>query len=284
MDTLLQNADTAMYHAKEEGKNRFAFFSQHMNTAVRESLYLGTSLRMALENDELEVLYQPIVNLASGAITDAEALVRWNHPTQGVILPDQFVPPAEEYGLIVPLGMWVLERACRDIVHWRAKKLPHFRLAVNVAGPQLKEHTFLESFMKIIQDAGLNPVDIGLEMTESVMIGDADVNLAIFQQLKDVGFHIMVDDFGAGGSPLGYLKQASIDTLKMHRSFINDLDTDPDAEVLVSAIIGLAHNLRLKVVAEGVENERQLQILRDLRCDRWQGHYLCPHGNGRRNE
>lgn len=276
VDTLLQNADTAMYHAKEEGRNRFAFFSEEMNVAVGERLELESALRTALEGNELYILYQPIVNLQSGTICAVEALLRWQRPDSRLLLPDTFVPLAEETGLIVAMSHWVIRRACEEMLQLHAQGLPLIPVAVNVAGPQLKEKDFPETLMNIVQTVGMDPSYVGLEMAESVMMGDLDANLGMFQQLKELGFRIMVDDFGSGGSALLHLKRASLESVKIHKSFISAIESDPDSESVVSAVISLAHSLGLKVVAEGVENEEQLNVLRNHNCDQWQGDYFSP--------
>ncbi len=272
-NTLLQHADAAMYEAKREGKNRMRFFSPEMNAKVRERLELENHLRRALERGELVVYYQPEISLRSNDLVRNEALLRWNHPTLGLISPMKFIPIAEETGLIVPIGNWVLEEACRQ-----TKRLcdAGFRagVGVNVSSLQFSRPDFLDTVTEILQRTGLSPLLLELELTESVVMQGVDDVAAKIRELRTLGISVSIDDFGTGYSSLSYLQKLRIDNLKIDRSFIRDVPSDPDALALTKALVSLAHSLGMKVVIEGVETRQQLDAIRGIGCDMVQGFLL----------
>ncbi|TAN53144.1 MAG: EAL domain-containing protein [Methylococcaceae bacterium] len=276
IDILLKNADTAMYHAKAAGKNRFEFYSGYMVQQVQDELDLELDLRKALENAEFLLYFQPLIDLGSGRLVGMEALIRWDHPQRGFISPMKFIPYAEKTDLILPIGAWVLERACQYLVNWQAEGWPPLKLSVNYSGRQLKQPNQHKIVKDILHKTGVDPAYLNIELTESVIMEDAESSTQALQALKSIGLSISVDDFGTGYSSLSYLKRFPIDNLKIDRSFIRDITVDPDDEAIVSSIIAMAHALRLSVVAEGVETEQQLTMLREKRCDQAQGFYFCP--------
>ena len=274
--TLMKNADTAMYHAKEKGRNNFQFFSPDMNVRAVERHKLEVALRQALDSDQFSLLYQPQVALESGRIVAAEALIRWQHPQRGLVPPGAFIAVAEESGLIEPIGRWVLRQACAQAQAWNARGGDPIRVAVNISARQLLDpKQFLAYVQQVLDETGLDPRSLELEMTESLLLANVEDNAAVFRKLGKLGVHIAVDDFGTGYSSLAYLKQLPIDTLKVDRTFVRDLETDPDDAAIVSAIIAMAHSLKLRVTAEGVETSGQLQALRLLRCDQYQGYLFA---------
>jgi diguanylate cyclase (GGDEF)-like protein/PAS domain S-box-containing protein len=273
-ETLIKNADTAMYHAKEQGRDNYQFFEGDMNAREVERGTIGTSLRSALEKEEFFLEYQPKINLSTGAITGAEALLRWNHPLLGLISPARFIPVAEEYGLIVSIGQWVLREACTQARRWLDAGLPLGAMAINISALELRQATFPSDLRKILRDTGLPPSALQLEITESVLMHDADQNCAILKELKSIGVGLAVDDFGTGYSSLSYLTLFPIDILKIDRAFVNDDQRTLHAGVIAKAIIGMGNNLNLKVVAEGVENVTQLAFLKELSCEEGQGFYF----------
>jgi EAL domain-containing protein (putative c-di-GMP-specific phosphodiesterase class I) len=263
-----------LYHAKEQGKNNYQFFSEEMNVEALLRSELEEDLRVAVERNEFIVYYQPRLDFRSGEITDVEALLRWNHPTKGLISPIHFISTAEETGLIVPIGEWVLRTACAQNKEWQKMGLPPICVAVNVSAKQLGQHLLSETVMEVLEEAELDPCFLELELTESVAMQDAETTIKIFTELKQKGIHISIDDFGTGYSSLSYLKRFPIDKLKIDKSFVNDVAEDPDDEAIVKAIIAVAHSLKLRVVAEGVETKEQLKFLRLQNCDEWQGYYF----------
>jgi EAL domain-containing protein (putative c-di-GMP-specific phosphodiesterase class I) len=271
--TLMKNADTAMYHAKEKGRNNFQFFSPDMNVRAVERHELEVALRQALERSEFTLLYQPQVDLASGAVVGAEALIRWRHPERGLIAPGGFIGVAEETGLIEPIGRWVLREACAQARRWHAMGAGSMRVAVNISARQLLDpREFLRYVQQVLDETGLDPRNLELEMTESLLLQNVEDNVAMFRKLGRIGVHIAVDDFGTGYSSLAYLKQLPINNLKIDRTFVRDIESDPEDAAIITAIIALAHSLKLQVTAEGVESEGQLEALRRLGCDQYQGY------------
>jgi diguanylate cyclase (GGDEF)-like protein len=270
---LLVNADSAMYHAKKMGRNNYQFFTAEMNAAASARLELERGLRRAMENEEFELYYQPKVHVKSGKVIAMEALVRWRHPQKGIISPTEFIPLAEEMGLIIPLGAWVLLTACRQNKMWQATGLPALRVAVNLSAGQFRQKHLAEFIAQILEDTGLDASYLELELTESIIMQDPEEAALILEKLHAQGIHISIDDFGTGYSSLSYLKRFHLDTLKIDRSFVRDISSDPDDAAIVKSVIALAHSLRLNVIAEGVENESQLSFLRSLGCDEYQGYF-----------
>jgi diguanylate cyclase (GGDEF)-like protein len=273
-ETLLAHADAAMYEAKSQGGNGYQLYSRSMQTSALQRLTLENDLRRALERDELLLHYQPIVDAASGAIVGAEALVRWKHPTLGLLMPGEFIAVAEENGLIVPLGDWVLRTACAQNRSWQRAGLPPIRVVVNLSGRQLRQGTLTAAVRAALDASGLEPRWLGLELTESMLMERQHEAVAALQALRAMGLRLSIDDFGTGYSSLSYLKHFPVDTLKIDRCFVRDLTTVPDDAAITSAIIAMAHALDLRVVAEGVESEEHLTFLRSQGCDEVQGHLL----------
>jgi diguanylate cyclase len=270
---LITRADAAMYNVKKGGRNDVRVFATEMSTFFPERLMLENDLRRALERHEFELHYQPKVELEDGSVIGMEALVRWRHPRKGLVAPDQFIPLAEESGLIVPIGRWVIEEACRQNKAWQDAGMPHLRVAVNISGLQFRQKDLLESIDYALGSSGLAPECLEVEITESVVMQNASDAIVTLERLSAMGVHVSIDDFGTGYSSLSYLKRFPIDKLKIDRSFIRDVSTDMEDAAIVRATIGLAHNLRLRVVAEGVETAEQLEFLRALGCDEYQGYY-----------
>jgi diguanylate cyclase (GGDEF)-like protein len=271
---LLKAADVAMYRAKEIGRNNCLFYSPSMNVHTVERLQLESDLTHALERGEFLLHYQPKVETATGLITGTEALLRWNHPLHGLIPPLEFIPLAEETGLIVPIGEWVLATACARNKAWQDQGPTKLTIAVNLSARQFADPLLLPKLTRIINASGLDPSSLELEITESMVMSDADGAVAVLAGLKSIGVQVAIDDFGTGYSSLGYLKRFPIDILKVDRSFIRDIPGDTGDKNITSAIIVMAHSLRLKVVAEGVETEGQLKFLRTQCCDAVQGYLL----------
>jgi diguanylate cyclase (GGDEF)-like protein len=274
VETLLRNADAAMYHAKESGRNNYQFFTQDMNARALERLSLERSLRRALERDELRLHYQPQYDLASGRVIGVEALIRWEHPEEGLISPGRFMPFAEETGLILPIGAWVLERACWQNREWQRAALPPVRMSVNISALQFRQPGFAETVRHALAVTGLEARYLELEVTESVIMHDAERVTAALSELKRMGLELAIDDFGTGYSSLSYLKRFPIDRLKIDKSFVRDIPSDGEDAAIISAIIGLTRNLGLRTIAEGVETNEQLEFLREQGCDEVQGYLL----------
>jgi diguanylate cyclase (GGDEF)-like protein/PAS domain S-box-containing protein len=274
-DALLRDADAAVNKAKRAGRDRTAVFVQTMLVGSR--LQTETELRQAIAGDELCVHYQPIVSLADGAVLGHEALVRWNHPTRGLVGPDQFIAIAEETGLIVPLGMWVLREACRQARRFQEldARWSHLTMSVNLSGGQLGQRDLVELVAGALDDAGIRPEDLQLEMTESVLMNDASGAITVLEQLKGLGIRLGVDDFGTGYSSLAYLRRFSVDVLKIDQSFVRGVGDELEDEAIVAAIVGLAASLELTAIAEGVETEQQRDALRALGCPRAQGYFFA---------
>ena len=273
-ETLIQGADTAMYHAKESGRNNYQFFTQDMNAQAIERQSLEGGLRRAVGRQEFVLHYQPKVNLETGAITGAEALIRWHHPDRGLILPTQFVPIAEDCGLILPIGRWVLREACRQARTWLDAGLGPTPVAVNISAVEFRAKHFLESVRATLEDTCLEPRYLELELTESVLMQDAESTNSVLHALKAMGVQLTVDDFGTGYSSLSYLRQFPIDALKVDQSFVHDITSDPEDATIVSAVIGMGKSLKQRVIAEGVETREQLAFLQSQGCDEGQGYYF----------
>jgi diguanylate cyclase (GGDEF)-like protein len=273
-DTLLKNAGAALYRAKKLGGNNYQFYIPDMNEKAVKRLALESSLRRALENEEFVLHYQPVVNLASRRVVGAEALVRWRHPDLGLLQPADFIPLAEDTGLIVPIGAWVLRTACIQARQWQLEGFPDLRIAVNVSARQFQDKDLTEYVLQTLRETELESGTLELELTESSLMQNAELAAKTLQGLRLINAQISIDDFGTGYSSLGYLKQFPIDILKVDRSFVAGATTDRDDAAMVTAIITMAHNLRLKVIAEGIETEEHLEFLRLLGCDAGQGYFL----------
>jgi diguanylate cyclase (GGDEF)-like protein/PAS domain S-box-containing protein len=274
IQTLLKNADIAMYRAKEQGRNAFQFYSAQMNIHTIERLTLESSLRRALERNELVLHYQPRIEIPGGRITGVEALVRWQHPELGLVPPGKFIPLAEETGLIVPIGEWVLSAACAQHQVWKRGGLGHLRIAVNLSPRQFMQGDLVKIVARVLAETGCDARILELEITEGMVMRNPESAVALLQQLKDMGIHIAMDDFGTGYSSLAYLKRFPIDSLKIDRSFVTDVPGDLGDVAINVAIIAMAHSLGLKVVAEGVETREQLDFLRKQGCDEMQGYFF----------
>ncbi len=268
---LLKNADIAMYRAKASGKNNYQFYSSEINVHSVERLALENDLRQAVERGEFEVHYQPKIDIDSGAIAGAEALVRWRHPQRGMLLPSEFIVVAEEVGLIGELGTCVLEAVCSDVVRWRREGLPPTRVAINLSAQQFSDSRLLDNLNRVLRESGCDPQQLEFEITESVVMTSPDRALRLLEHIKNYGITLAIDDFGTGHSSLGYLKRFPVDSVKIDYTFVRDIAADPNDLAIIRAIIALGHSLELKVVAEGVESVTQLEILRRLQCDEFQG-------------
>ncbi len=271
-ETLLKNADTAMYRAKEQGRNNYQHYSAAMNASAFERLMIETSLRQALERREFLLYYQPQVDLATWQIVGIEALIRWNHPTMGLVSPAKFIPLAEETGLIIPIGEWVLRTACSQNKAWQSAGFPPIRVSVNVSGFQFQQPDLIDRLRRVLDDSDLAPHFLEMELTESILMKNEEKMIATIGTLHEMGVNISIDDFGTGYSSLSYLKRFAINNLKIDQSFVRDITTSPDDAAIVAAIITLAHSLKLKVIAEAVETDDQLESLRTLQCDYMQGY------------
>lgn len=272
-EMLMKHADSAMYHAKNQGKNNFQFYTEKINIHATERLALERDLRAALNRDEFLMYYQPQVMLDDGKICGAEALLRWRHNNQ-MISPAEFIPAAEESGLIIPIGEWVLQNVCRQNKAWQTQNFPPLRIAVNLSSRQFRQKGLAELIGSLLQDIGLDPCCLELELTEGTAMQNPEEAAAILQALKNTGIHISIDDFGTGYSSLSYLKKFPLDTLKIDQSFVRDITTDPNDAAIVQAVIAMAHGLGLKVLAEGVETREQAAFLHLHKCDMAQGYYF----------
>jgi diguanylate cyclase (GGDEF)-like protein len=273
-ETLIKNADTAMYQAKENGRQSFQFFKPAMNVRAVERQSIEEALRTALERKELALHYQPKINLRTGAITGAEALIRWTHPTRGPVSPGRFIPVAEDCGLILPIGNWVLREACRQATAWLEAGLPLASIAVNISAMEFRHETFLEGIFAALEDTRLNPKFLELELTESVLMKRAESAASVLQTLRASGVQLAIDDFGTGFSSLSYLRKFPIDALKIDQSFVRQISTAPDETTIVTAIISMGRSLNLRVIAEGVETQEELSFLQAHQCDEAQGYYF----------
>jgi diguanylate cyclase (GGDEF)-like protein len=272
--TLLKNAGAALYKAKRSGGANYQFFTADMHELATKRLELESNLRRAIQNEEFLLHYQPRVSVDSLTITGLEALIRWQHPQLGLIPPSEFIPLAEDTGLIVPIGEWVLRTACLQGQRWRDQGFAPVQIAVNISARQFHDQDLSQTVIRILEETGLSPKYLELELTESSIMQDAEFASEMLNRLKSMGINLSIDDFGTGFSSLASLKRLPIDALKIDRSFVKEATTDPDDAQLVMAIITLAHNLRLKVTAEGVETEEQLRFLQLLRCDEIQGYFF----------
>jgi len=275
-ETLLKNADSAMYRAKEEGRNNCVYFTAAMNEKMKERVIIENELRHAIDAGELEVYFQPKQRLDDGALVGMEALVRWNHPQRGLVMPGRFIAIAENTGLIIPLGWFVLEQACRLTAAWN-RAGADLRVAVNLSAYQFRDKDMLEVITRVLEQTGLDPRRLEIELTESLVMGDPEANIEQLVMLKRLGIAIAIDDFGTGYSSLSYLKRLPVDTLKIDQSFVSGIASDAHDAELVRTIIGMAHGFKLEVVAEGVETAEQLDFLRMQGCDLIQGYlYARP--------
>jgi diguanylate cyclase (GGDEF)-like protein len=273
-ETLIKNADMAMYQAKENGRQSYQFFKPAMNVRAVARQSIEESLRRALERQEFALVYQPKVSLKTGEITGAEALLRWTHPTRGPISPAKFIPVAEDSGLILPIDRWVLREACKQTRAWADSGLPQVAISVNVSAMEFRNEKFLEGIFAILKETGLNPRLLELELTESVLMKRPAATESILKALRAKGVQLSVDDFGTGYSSLSYLRKFSMDALKIDQSFVRQITTAPDEASIVTAMISMARSLNLRVVAEGVESQKELAFLQARECDEAQGYYF----------
>jgi diguanylate cyclase (GGDEF)-like protein len=273
-ESMLSNADIALYRAKEQGRNRFCFYSSDLNRLSHERLSLEAGLARALENDELEVWFQPKVSIRNGRVAGLEALARWRHPELGLLMPGRFIPVAEESGIIEAMDLWVLRRVCERARLRRDRGTPLPPVAINLSASQLHRDDLVDALSRILTETGASPDAIELEITETAVMHDPERAVAVMEALKGMGLHLAIDDFGMGHSSLGYLKRFPIDSLKIDRTFVKDLPHDRDDVAITRAIIAMAHSLQVTVVAEGVERRDQFEVLRAEGCDQFQG-FLC---------
>ncbi len=273
-ETLIKNADTAMYQAKENGRQSYQFFKPAMNVRAVERQSIEESLRRALEREEFTLHYQPKIDLRTGEVTGAEALVRWTHPTRGPVSPAEFIPVAEDCGLILPIGRWVLREACKQAGAWLHAGLPLGTMAVNISAMEFRDDGFLENVFATLKDAGLHASALELELTESVLMKRAESAAAVLKSLRDGGVQIAIDDFGTGYSSLSYLRKFPIDALKIDQSFVRQITTAPDDTTIVTAVISMGRSLKLRVIAEGVETQEELAFLQAHHCDEAQGYFF----------
>jgi diguanylate cyclase (GGDEF)-like protein len=276
IDTLIKHAAAAMSFAKESGRNNYQFFTPELNPHTSQRLFMETSLRRALQSEELVLHYQPQINLDTGRITGMEALVRWQHPELGLISPNEFIPMSEDTGLILSLGEWVLRTACTKVKQWQDDGFGLIHVAVNLSARQFQQQNLTQQVATILKETGLDPCFLELELTESVMMHNPEGAIRTLEQLRKLGVRVSIDDFGTGYSSLSYLKRFPIDKLKIDRSFVHELDAGLGNEAIVTAVITLAHSLNLQVVAEGVESRQQLAFLRAHKCDALQGFLFFP--------
>jgi diguanylate cyclase (GGDEF)-like protein/PAS domain S-box-containing protein len=276
-ETLIKNADIALYYAKDHGRDNFQFFMPEMNARIVERQALEGSLRAALDRREFVLYYQPKVNLETGAMIGAEALIRWQHPDRGLVRPERFVPVAEDSGLIVPIGQWVLREACRQACAWQAAGLEPVPVSVNISALEFRSKGFLDGVRNILRDTGLDPRLLELELTESVLMESVEATANVLRALKAMGLRLAVDDFGTGYSSLSYLMQFPIDALKVDQSFVREITGRADASPIITAVISMGRSLKQRVIAEGVETPEQLAFLQAQHCEEGQGfHFSRP--------
>ena len=274
VDGLIRNADMAMYRAKAEGQNSFQFYVPNMQEQSFQRLSMENNLRRALENNELLTYYQPQIDLCTGKIVGLEVLLRWKHVSLGTIPPNQFIPLAEETGLITAIGAWVLRQTCLQAIAWQDKGLPPIQVGVNLSIKQLQQKDFLSCLQQILEETNLDPHFLELEITEGIMMDNVEEKIALLNEFRQMGIQLSIDDFGTGYSSLSYLKNLPIDTLKIDRIFIEYVTHSAHDRTIVASIINLAHSLNLNVIAEGVETSEQVDILRSLGCDQIQGYFF----------
>ena len=271
VNSIVANASAAMHQAKRLQKNSYQYYSSDFNAGALQKLTLATELRKAIEHDELSLFYQPKLSVGNGRLSGAEALVRWHHPQRGLVSPGEFIPVAEETGLIVPLGEWVLKAACAQAKAWQAAGMRIPRISVNVSSEQFRQGSLVQTLEKTLGETRVDASQLVVEITEGIMMENADSNIKLLQAMKAMGVRLSMDDFGTGYSSLSYLNRFPIDELKIDRSFVAEITQPGDYSAIVSAIIAMAHSMRLIVVAEGVEDQHQLQFLRSQGCDEYQG-------------
>ncbi|MEQ5836297.1 EAL domain-containing protein [Marinobacter sp. NFXS9] len=274
VDTIMQNADTAMYHAKAQGRNNYQFFETELNIRAIERLNLESGLRRALRQEEFELVFQPQIELATDSMIGAEVLIRWRHPVRGLLLPGQFIPIAEDCGLIIRIGHWVLHETCRQIRAWLDKGLAVVPLAINISAVEFNQYHFAERVQRILHETGVDARYVQIEITESLLMLDSEVSVNTLNALDAMGIKLAIDDFGTGYSSLSYIKRFPVQTLKIDQSFVRDIIIDEDDATIVTAVIGMGQNLKLKTLAEGVETDAQLDYLRAGGCDIAQGFYF----------
>jgi diguanylate cyclase (GGDEF)-like protein len=273
-DALLKSADTAMYGAKKNGRNNYQFYVAAMHEHTAQRLQLESQLRLALERGEFLLHYQPKIDLASGAISGFEALIRWNHPQRGLVPPLEFIPILEDTGLIIQVGEWVIDEVCLQLCAWEAQDLPLAPVAINLSARQLQQDDLVGAIERIVRRAGVDASLLEFELTESMLMTNPEAAVETLSRIKALGMRLSVDDFGTGYSSLAYLKRFPLDALKIDRTFVRDLPDDLDDAAITRAVIRLAHSLSLKVVAEGVETVEQLRELEKYDCDEIQGYYI----------
>jgi EAL domain-containing protein (putative c-di-GMP-specific phosphodiesterase class I) len=272
-EDVLRDADTAMYRAKENGRTRYEIFDIAMRDQIMRRLDMESALRQAIEKEELDVYYQPVVNVKTGRIVWFEALARWKHPTRGLLPPGEFIPLADETGLIIQIDRLMMKKACQQLVVWQQMfpKEPPLGVSVNISGKHINQMDFVEHIVRTLQNAGMNPSTLNLEITENAVMGNDEIILELLNRLKEQNIQVQIDDFGVGYSSLNYLSHVSIKVLKIDRSYISKITKDPDYLKIVQAIIRMTHGLGLNVVAEGVETKEQLRLLNLLECEFIQG-------------
>ena len=272
---LLSYADAAMYHAKANGRRNVQFYAATMSAVLQARLKLENDLHLAVSRNELELYYQPRIELTSARVVGYEALLRWNHPKDGLIQPDVFIPIAEDTGLIMPIGEWVIHEACQQMKRWRDADFPVQSMAVNLSARQFFDSNLPGRVTQALHESGMRPEQLELEITESILMANTEETMNLFAQLKQLGVKLSIDDFGTGFSSLAYLKRFRVDNLKIDHSFVRDISTDPDDAAIVRAIVNLAQSLQLRVIAEGVETREQLDFLAACGCQEAQGFYFA---------
>ncbi|MCK4704414.1 MAG: EAL domain-containing protein, partial [Gammaproteobacteria bacterium] len=274
VDELLRTADVAMYHAKEHGRNTYHYFTESMFIAANERIKIERELRVALHSEQLSLHYQPQISSADLKVIAMEALLRWNHPEQGMISPEIFIPIAEDAGIIYELGKWVIDESCRQLIAWKSDGFTGYRIAINLSTKQLQSESLADDIQSIMKKHQVTGNEMELEITETAAMSDPEQAIQQLGALRELGIQLSIDDFGTGYSSLAYLKQLPIQSLKLDKSFVHDIETDPNDAAICTATIALAHNLDLTVVAEGIETKMQLDFLTEHGCDYLQGYYF----------